>query len=55
MDYEKMWTELKWRLICNQGGIMLNKTEGNKKLYDFTMKIIARVLNIMEDLERGGN
>ena len=56
MDYEKMWKTLKIKLLTSQEKI-LRKDEYNQKVLrnprDFMMRIISRILIIMEEIERG--
>lgn len=59
MDYEKMWKELKWKLLVNQSDYLKDSLGEDRKVIrnprNFASRLIARILLIMEELERGDN
>lgn len=59
MDYEKMWKELKIKLLSNQSDYLRDSLGEDHKVIrnprNFASRLIARVLIIMEELERGDN
>lgn len=59
MDYEKLWKELKWKLLVHQGDLMRNSLGEDKKVIrnprNFASGLINAILKLMEELERGGN
>lgn len=59
MDYEKMWKDLKRKLLVSQQDFLKNSLGEDHKVIrnprNFTSRLIARILLIMEDLERGDN
>lgn len=59
MDYEKMWKELKWKLLTNQSDYLKDSLGEDRKVIrnprNFASRLITRILLIMEELEKGGN
>lgn len=59
MDYEKLWKELKWKLLVNQSDYLKDSLGEDRKVIrnprNFASRLIAKILLIMEELERGGN
>lgn len=59
MDYEKMWKELKWKLLTNQSDYLKESLGEDRKVIrnprNFASRLITRILLIMEELEKGGN
>lgn len=59
MDYEKMWKELKWKLLTTQSDYLKDSLGEDRKVIrnprNFASRLITRILSIMEELERGGN
>lgn len=59
MDYEKLWKELKWKLLINQSDYLKDSLGEDRKVIrnprNFASRLITRILLIMEELEKGGN
>lgn len=59
MDYEKMWKELKWKLLTTQSDYLKDSLGEDRKVIrnprNFASRLITRILLIMEEVEKGGN